>query len=254
MNKVLKEKIKQVIVLLIIVIAFGITLSIMFKYKTEGESKLPFNLSKIMIVSSAEAESKDENPNNNKWNLDINQYNDIYIEISKNEDYSASAYSGGSQYTYIKSVKIENINISKPNKGTIYKYMPYSQENKLFSYEDNYEITDSLTFQGAETNNTKQLQISNQGGTVLFRIVNKDVYEFVSDGDDEISYDGTLLEKTGVTLDDIKVSVSFDLVIETDKTTYRGKINFILPCGNIQTEGVSQQVITDFSNVVFKRE
>ena len=120
MNKVLKEKIKQVIVLLIIVIAFGITLSIMFKYKTEGESKLPFNLSKIMIVSSAEAESKDENPNNNKWNLDINQYNDIYIEISKNEDYSASAYSGGSQYTYIKSVKIENINICHIVKKTNY--------------------------------------------------------------------------------------------------------------------------------------
>lgn len=254
MNKVLKEKIKQVIVLLIIVITFGITLSIMFKYKTEGENKLPFNLSKIMIVSSAEAESKEENPNNNKWNLDINQYNDIYIEIAKNEEYSTFAYGSNSQYTYIKSVKIENINISTPKKGTIYKYMPYSQENKLFSYEDNYEIKDSLTFNGAEANNTKQLQISNQGGTVLFRIVNKDVSEFVSDGDDEISYDGTLLSKTGVTLEDVKVNVSFDIVIETDKTTYRGKISFVLPCGSIETDGVSQQVITDFSNVVFKRE
>ncbi len=246
MNKVLKEKIKQVLVLLIIVIAFGFTLSIMLKYKTEGETKLPYKLSKIMIVSSAEAESKNENPDNNKWNIDINQYNDIYIEFAKNYDYEVTSY--------IKSVKIENINISNPNKGTIYKYMPYSGENKLFSYEDNYKINDSLTFNGAEANDTKQLKISNQGGTVLFRIVNKDVSEFVSNGDDEIAYDGTLLAKTGVSDDDVKVNVSFDIVIETDRTTYRGKVSFDLPCGNISTEGVSQQVITDFSNVVFKRE
>ena len=172
MNKVLKEKIKQVLVFLIIVIAFGFTLSIMLKYKTEGETNLPFNLSKILIVSSAEAESKDQNPNNNKWNIDINQYNDIYIELGKNNDYEVTSY--------IKSVKIENINISKPNKGTIYKYMPYSGEGKLFSYEDNYEIVDSLTLEGSETNETKNLKISNQGGTILFRIVNKDVSEFVS--------------------------------------------------------------------------
>ena len=246
MNKVLKEKIKQVLVFLIIVIAFGFTLSIMLKYKTEGETNLPFNLSKILIVSSAEAESKDQNQNNNKWNIDINQYNDIYIELGKNNDYKVTSY--------IKSVKIENINISKPNKGTIYKYMPYSGEGKLFSYEDNYEIVDSLTLEGSETNETKNLKISNQGGTILFRIVNKDVSEFVSNGDDEISYDGTLLAKTGVSRDDVKVNVSFDLVIETDRTTYRGKVSFELPCGDIASEGVSQQVITDFSNVVFKRE
>ena len=246
MNKVLKEKIKQVLILLIIVIAFGFTLSVMLKYKTEGENKLPFNLNKIMIVSSAEAENKKENPNNNKWNIDINQYNDIYIEIGKNEDYEVTSY--------IKSVKIENINISKPNKGTIYKYMPYSGENKLFSYEDNYKIEDSITYQGSETNDTKQLKISNQGGTILFRIVNKNVSEFVSNGDDEISYDGTLLAKTGVAYEDIKSTVSFDIVITTDRTTYRGKVNFEIPSQNIETDGVSQQVITDFSNVVFKRE
>lgn len=246
MNRIIKEKIKQVIIMLIIVITFLVSIFIMLRYKTEGETNLPFNLSKIMIISSAEAVSKNENPDNNKWNLNINQYNDIYIEIAQNEQYK--------KQSYIEEVRIENIYVSTPAKGEIKKYMPSTSAEKTFTYDSNLEIINSLTYQGAEANETKQLKIANQGGTVLFRIVNQNVSEFVSNDDAEIAHDGTLLNKTNVGMDEIKVDVSFDIIIKTEQITYRGKINTTLPCGNIDEEGVSTNIIEDFSNVVFKRE
>lgn len=217
----------------------------MLKYKTEGETNLPYNLTKIMVISSAEANAKSENADNNKWNLDINQYNDIYIEIGKNNEYK--------KQSYITEVKIENIYVSKPNKGEIKKYMPNPAEEKLFVYDDNLEITDSLTYEGAEENSTKKLKIANQGGTILFRVVNKNISEFVSNDDTQLTYDGTLLKRTNVNQDDIKVQMSFDVVIKTNKTTYVGKVNIDLPCGNISEEGVSKYTKTSFDDVIFKR-
>ena len=246
MNKIVKEKLKQGLVMLIIVVTFLITIFIMLKYKTEGETNLPYNLTKIMVISSAEANAKEQNENNNKWNLDINQYNDIYIEIGKNNEYK--------KQTYITEVKVENIYITNPNKGTIEKYMPNPSEGKLFLYEDNLKIVDSLTYNGAEENNTKKLQIANQGGTILFRVVNRNISEFMSNDDSELKYDGTLLKRTNVNLNDVKVQMSFDLIIKTNKTTYKGKVNIDLPCGNIEEDGVSKSIKTSFEDIIFKRQ
>ena len=78
--------------------------------------------------------------------------------------------------------------------------------------------------------------------------------EYVSNDDDEISYNGTLLKKLGLNEEDITIDVSFDIVIRTNKTKFRGKINVKLPCSNLLEEGVSKIDITDFSNIIFKRE
>ena len=245
MNKIVREKLKQVFILLIIIIGFLGAIFIMLKYKTEGETNLPYLPSKILIISSAEAVSKTENPDNNKWNLDINQYNDIYIEIGKNGEYK--------KQSNIKSVKIENIYVSQPKVGTIKKYMPATVEDKLFTYDNNLEIVDSLTYEGAEENDTKNLKIGNQGGTALFRIVNENVSEFVSNEDAELTYNGSLLKLTNVNEEDLNVDVSFDLVIETNKLTYRGKVSFTLPRENLEEDGVAKKTI-EYPNIVFKRE
>ena len=246
MNKIIKEKISKGIALLIIVVAFVISLSIMLKYNTEGEKKMPFIIKEMLIVSSAEAETKQDNPENNKWNLSINQYNDIYLEIKKDEN--------ADQLAYIKNVKIENIETTNPTKGNLIIYMPSTAEESLFKYEDNLIVQDSLTFNGAEADNSKALEISNEGGTIMFRIVNKNVSEYVSNEDDEVAYDGTLLKKTNVHTDDIKFSIKFDLVVTTNTNTYRGSLQIELPCGDVAEEGVSKDSITNFEDIIFKRE
>ena len=207
---------------------------------------MPFNLSEIIVVSSAEGISKSENPNNYKWNLDIMQYNDIYLHIDKNHNYDKNAY--------LESVTIENFSFTTPNVGNTRIYMPNSTEGSLFKFDDSYLINRSLTYEGAESSNTKTLKISSQGGNVLFRAANTAVGEYVSNDDAEIAHNGTLITKTGVSFEDLKYNISFDLVIDTNIATYRGNVSLQLPVGDILVEGTSQLDQKDCSNIVFKRE
>ena len=246
MEKDKKEKLKLAVTLAFIVIAFGIAITIMLKYSQEGETNMPFNLSEIIVVSSAEGVTKEENPDNYKWNLNIMQYNDIYLQIAKNEDYDKNAY--------IESVTIENFSFTNPKIGNTRVYMPNSTEGSLFTYDNSYLIQRSLTYKGAENSDTKTLKISSQGGMVLFRATNTEVGEYVSNDDAEISHNGTLITKTNTTLDDLKYTISFDIVIETNIAKYRGNVSLELPCGDILTEGTSQLDQKDCSNIVFKRE
>lgn len=246
MSSFIKEKLSSVIVLIVIVIAFGATLAIMLKYKTEGETNMPFEISKVLIISSAEASNKEDNPDNQKWNLNVSQYNDIYITFDKNDTYQKNAY--------IKNIELENISISSPVKEKVILYKPCEDEEKMFSYEDEYVIGDSLEFKGEADDNLKKLEISNSGGTILFRVYNKEIGEYVSDEDDEIHYDGTLLKKAEVKLADLKTKISFDVVIETNNSTYRGRMELEVPNDNTDEEGVTQKTIENFDEIIFKRE
>lgn len=246
MEKDKKEKLKLAITLAFIIITFVVAITIMLKYSQEGETNMPFNLSEIIVVSSAEGVTKEENPENYKWNLDIMQYNDIYLHIAKNENYNKNAY--------IESVSLENFSFTTPSVGNTRIYMPSSTEGGLFSYDDSYLIQRTLTYEGAENSNTKTLKISSQGGNVLFRAANTKVGEYVSNDDAEIAHNGTLITKTNATLDDLKYSISFDVVIDTNIATYRGRVSLELPVGDILTDGTSQLDEKDCSSIVFKRE
>lgn len=246
MNKIIKEKIKQAFTLFIIIVAFLCVISVMLKYNNEGETKMPFNLTEMLVVSSADGEAKTENPTNSKWNLDVNQYNDIYLQFSKNDDYQKTSY--------IKNITIENIKVSNLTKGKVEAYMPNSTEGKLFKYEDNYIVNGSLTYNGGTKDNTKTLEVGNQGGMIVFRLANLGVSEYVSNDDDELSYDGKLLKKTGVNPEDIKFHVSFDVIITTDSNKYRATMELDLPCGDLENEGTSKLYDRQFDGVVFKRD
>ena len=245
MGKGVKEIINRGIVMLIIVAGFLITLAMMLKYRAEGETNMPFVMNKVLIISSAEAENKNDNPENAKWNMDINQYNDIYLNFDKNDNYEKEAV--------IKSITIENINITQPKEGQIELYMPNSSEGKSFVYDDNLKIQNSLTYRGATEDNEKTLQIANQGGTFLFRAVNRHLGEYVSNQDEEIHYDGTLLSKIQKNPEDLKANINFDIVIKTDKNNYRANFTAHVPAEGI-SQGVGQQTVENFDDVIFKRE
>ena len=246
MEKDKKEKLKLAVTLAIIIVTFGVAITIMLKYSQEGETNMPFNLSEIIVVSSAEGITKSENPQNYKWNLYIMQYNDIYLHIEKNENYNKNAY--------IESISLENFSFTEPQVGNTRIYMPNSTDGGLFTFDDEYLINRVLTYNGAKNSNTKTLEVSSQGGNVLFRAANTEVGEYISNDDAEIAHNGTLINKTGVSIEDLKYSISFDIVIDTNIATYRGRVNLELPVGDILTEGTSQLDEKNCSNIVFKRE
>ena len=132
--------------------------------------------------------------------------------------------------------------------------MPNTDEKKLFSYDENLKVNDSVTFKGGAVTDFKNLTVSNQGGNIVFRIVNRKVSEYVSNNDDEIAYDGSLLQKTNVSVADIKFTITFDIIIETENTKYKGTKTLTLPCENVDTEGVAKTIDYECKDIIFKRE
>lgn len=244
-----KEKKKQTIKLCVAVTVVAIIILLviisMIRYEVEGDKNMPYNLSKIIVVSTAEGT---ETKGKKKWNFDVYQNNDVYIYIDKNENYQGNEKS-------IKSVKIENINITTaPTKGEVKAYMPNSVEGRLFSYDEEYIVEDKLEYRGASESNTKTLEIGSNGGSALIRFSNTGLGQYSSDKDKEIVHDGTLLNKIKVTEEETKFDVSFDLVITVDNCSYRTNVTMQMPCGNIVEDGTCSIEKTEFNDLIFKRE
>lgn len=239
-----KEKIKACIAIAVIVLAIIITGIISMKYYVEGETNMPFTLSKITIVSTAEGVENEGTQE--KWNLSIFQNNDIYFSIEKNDN--------NKEDEIIESVSIENIQVlENPKVGQIKTYMPNSSDGRLFSYSDEYIVQENkLTFKGASKSNSKTLEIGNQGGTAVIRFANTQIGTYISNEDEEIKHDGSLLQKLNVQNEDVSFKVSFDVVINLKNKSYISNITLNLPCENDLIEnGTCSKEITD--KFVFKR-
>lgn len=227
------------IIVLILIIA-GI---IMLRYQVEGETNLPFELSKMIVVSTAES-NEIEAVADTKWNFSVNQYNDIYLEIQKNDEYTKN--------TNIKNITFENFVIEKNSGAENIKLYRANSEGKVVE-DEAYLVGNSLTYKGEKETNLDELKISNQGSIILLRSVNQNVCE-VRSNDEEIIHDGTLLAKGNANSEDLNYKLSFDVVIETSRDIkYKGTISIELPTGDVQTQGKTQLEKTDFSDVIFKR-
>lgn len=240
-----KEKIKACsafAVVALIILIVGIVIGI---YQIEGETNMPFVLSGIYVVSTAEGEEKEKT--DDKWNLSIYQNNDVYINIEKNENYE--------KQKTIQSVKIDNIQITKnPVKGKINTYMPNSSEGRLFTFSKESIIeNNSLTYKGALKTDTTKLEIGNQGGTIVVRFSNDALGSYISNDDEQINHDGTMLSKINVENEDIKFTVSFDLIIKVKNISYKTTVELDLPTGNILESGRESLEITDTQKYIFKR-
>ena len=227
------------IIVLILIIA-GI---IMLRYQVEGETNLPFELSKMIVVSTAES-NEIEAVADTKWNFSVNQYNDIYLEIQKNDEYTKN--------TNIKNITFENFVIEKNSGAENIKLYRANSEGKVVE-DEAHLVGSSLTYKGEKETNLDELKISNQGSIILLRSVNQNVCE-VRSNDEEIIHDGTLLAKGNANSEDLNYKLSFDVVIETSRDIkYKGTISIELPTGDVQTQGKAQIEKTDFSDVIFKR-
>lgn len=229
-------------VIIAVTIFVGIT---MVKYEVEGEKNMPFELSKIMIVSTAEGFANEDSEY--KWDFDIFQNNDVYISIVKNEDYKKTEV--------IDRIVINNFTTNEePQKGEIVIYKPDNESTTSYSCKEEFEVTESLEYIGATESNLENLQIGNQGGSIIFRVSNKNLYTYQSNNDKQIIHDGTLLAKANIKNEEIKCKISFDIIIELkSEKKYKGTVTLELPEGNIVKNGQESIEITNLDDVVFKR-
>ena len=224
-----------------IVILFAVLT--MLRYEVEGEKTLPYKLSKILIISTVEGNKIDDGQN--LWNISLNQANDFYIYLDPEKEVETQT---------IKSITFDNFVITKSDLGEAKIYIPTGDLNNLYSLSKQNYIGNKIVYLGDKIDDLKSLQISNNGGVAGFRLALENIGNYVSNDDTEIVYNGSLLNKVGITNDKIKMNLSFDIAIQTNNNvTYKGNINVDTPAGDLTTEGSSNTEITNFDNVVFKR-
>lgn len=245
LKQIFKSKQFRIIILILIIIAiifiFGM---ISLRYNVEGEGNPPFYLSKISIISSTEGTDVDDAQN--KWNLAVNQDNDIYLYINKNESYSFTET--------IDSVVLDNFNVEKtPKVGQLKLLKPdNNSENVMFKNKTENEVN-KIEYTGDIQSDIKNLKISNQGGLVVFRYAIENIGNYISNDDAEINHND-LLKKLNIENDNLKFKVSFDIIINLHSgKNYKATVNLDLPVGDVINSGVQNQEITDLQDIIFKR-
>ncbi len=228
----------SVIVIMLLIVAF-----IIIQYDAEGEKSLPFSINKILLVSTVNGDIVDDP--SNIWNINITQVNDIYMYINKTEETDLT----------IKEIKLENFNIvNKPQKGNVKLLRPTGELSNLYTYSEQDYLSSEIVYQGGVIDDMKALEIANTGGVLGFRFSLNDLGTYVSNENEQIIYDGNLLKNLNISLEEIKFSASFDIIITTsDNINYKGTVSIEMPIDTIIEEGSSHKEITDFNNVVFKR-
>ena len=229
------------IMVIIVVILFVVGMLVL-RYNVEGETNMPFNLSKIVIISTQEG--IDDGQTNTRWSFDVHQSNDIYLYIDKNETYDKTEI--------IKSVRVDNFQIEANNTENIKLYKPdVEEENVIFKYDDE-DIIQNLEYTGDIESDLKNLKIANQGGIIAFRCSNNNVTKYQSD-EEEINH-SELLKKAGITEEDLKVNLTFQLTIVLESgREYQAEVKTELPTGNVIEEGSTSTEITNLEDIVFKR-
>ena len=249
----MKEQIKKFIntkqfhicmILFIILLIILATLTIALRYNIQGETKLPFELSKITVISTIEGNNNEDTEN--KWNLNTDQNNDIYLYIKKNDIYE--------DIEIIKTIELNNFKITKePQIGKIKIYKPDSNEETTLFKNNEENLVESIKYTGEAEANMKQMKISNQGGLVVFRSTISEIGNYISNDDELINHE-QLLQKMGINQSDLEYSINFDLTMEVkDGKKYQTNITLNLPVGNIVEEGTQNIEYTNLDNIVFKR-
>lgn len=234
---------KKCIFFTCIVITVMMVIFQMVRYQVEGEKTLPYSISKIFVVSTVEGNQIDDEQN--IWNINVKQVNDLYFYINKNDVTEET----------IKQITIENFNlIQSPDKGRVTIYRPTGELENLYTYSQQDYLNESITYTGSTIDELKTLEIANTGGVIGLRVSLEDLGTYISSESTEITYDGKLLESIGVSLEEIKFHLGFDILIETNKNViYKGTISINLPSEEVITQGSSNFEITNFDDVIFKR-
>ncbi len=241
-NFKIKQYLKISMIILAILVVIACIVFIMFKYEIEGEDqdKLPFLIEKISVVSTADG-IKNKGDSEYLWSGELVQVNDVYIKMSKNTDLSGT----------IEKILIQNIQITEPQKGEV-------SLGKIIKSEDSsndYIIEDVKSYEifGGESTSYEQLTIANQGGIVGLRVLNKELGNY-SSNDEEINYDGRILNLSNLSFEELKFVLKFDVLIEVKNgIKYKTSVELELPAGNILESGIEINEYINVDNLVYKR-
>lgn len=220
---------KSIILIIILVISIFVFLSlsyILYSYFSnklsfedfaldiyDKNNKQIFTIDKIVFFSSCNSDSS-VNTNSTININNLTQYTDIAIFINNSsEEHDLS--------NTLKSVSIKNFSFNNtPQLGTYNIYYKSLTDFAKYSVLEDNLIDDELNFEiisSDEADYNKPVLFNNCANPITLSYVNSNIkndYTITNDG--SISYDGSLLKKCNILLDDISCSFSFTIFIENN--------------------------------------
>lgn len=173
-------------------------------------AKTVFSIDKIYMYSSADATSNEEK--RAIWNLNVHQFTDIAIYINNRADEKLD-YENSIKEMYIDNIRYANLesgnaSLSFKNVADFGK-MTYSDDNVIQGKLEYKVLNDG------DMDYSKPQIYADASNPIILEYANKNIKEnsILSDISTDLTFDGTLLRKTGVILSTVKCTLSFDVTI-----------------------------------------
>ena len=194
----------------------------------EKNQKIIFSINKIIFFSSSDCKNTTNTQNNFILN-NLYTYTDMALFINNNAEENTLENT-------LKKLKICNIKFAKePEIGIpnlFYKSINNFAKGEL---KEENKIEEKLEYKITAENQvdlTEAVLYNNCANPITLTYINqnlKDEY-FITDTQKPIIYNGTLLERSGISLESIETQVSFDIEIENNKEEkFRTTIWFDIP-------------------------
>lgn len=194
----------------------------------EKNKETIFSINKIMFFSSCDSKNK----TSSKTNFTIENlyaYTDIALFIDNHSEENTTKNT-------LKSVKISNINFTKkPTIGTPNLYYKSVEnfakgdidENNIIDKELEFEITSD-----DEVDFSNPVLFNNCANPITLSYINQNIKTdyTMTDTQNPITYNGKLLKRCGVTIQQIETTISFDIEIENNKNQkFKTTVYFNIP-------------------------
>lgn len=202
-----------------------------------------FQISQIYLCSSANA--IDSTESQTLQNLDLYQYTDIAIYINNNDE------NGLTNQNTIKKLYIDNIEI-QTNSGEGTQALVYTNLLKIGSRDKLKAMLTSSNGLSNMQNNQIDFNIINTNiennqadyenptfysdcsNPITLKYINKLNKTYSVGEDNSAMFDGTILEKAGVSVDELNCKVKFKInIINNEDDYYSAWVNFQIPLDDI---------------------
>ena len=244
--KIIKSKIIKISIIVVFILILIIYIDILQKHigrKKFAEKNMEvydkniekvFNVEKIILCSSANAIDRSENKN--MQDLSIYQYTDIAIYINNGEELSNK--------NTVSKIYIDNISIvGEDNQGE--KSLNYKNTHNFGLKEDietPKEKMDNIDFNIIYTNDQEQHADYNEpcfytdcSNPITLEYLNYNILNgYKIEENNSVLFDGSILEKAGITVDELNARVKFRInIINNQNEKYSCPININIPLKDI---------------------
>lgn len=252
------------IVAVILVIAYGFVFHKNYTRKDfaksylevyERNEKQVFKVEKIILCSSANA----INVSNveNKQTLNVYQYTDLAIHIDNGDELTNE---NTVKDLYIDNISFEGSNNAKGSKSLVYKnLLNFGLKEKI---EFNRKTKD-IKFNVAKTNEEDENAnyddptfYTDCSNPISLEYLNYNLVQgYEMEENNQVAFDGSLLERVGLTKDDISCKLKFKInIINNKDEKFSCWININLPLDDISEGTTMKQMTAKEGELIFFKE